>query len=353
MSEKNKIAVVIPAYEPDKKLLTYIEKLSNNGISQIIVIDDGSGDEYCSIFKSFESSATVLHHKYNKGKGAALKTGYIWIQRNLPEVQGGVTADSDGQHTVEDCIRLAEKLGKEEVLLLGARDFNLPDIPSKSRSGNKITTIVFKLLYGEYLKDTQTGLRAFPVSILPFMINVDGNRYEYEMKVLIACSRSKIPMISIPIETVYENNNEGTHFHPIKDSWKIYKVIFGSFFKFMGSSLVSTLVDQGFFNLFNLVVFSNGTVKSGSLIFLSTVIARVVSASLNFILNRNIVFESNAGADISFGRYVILCIGLMLLSAVGTWLLSIIGFNSTIAKLITDTLLYFLSYKIQETFVFR
>ena len=288
----------------------------------------------------------------NKGKGAALKTGYRWIQENLPDVKGIITADSDGQHTVTDCIKLAEQLNDERVLLLGARDFNLPNIPPKSRSGNKITSVIFKLLYGQYLQDTQTGLRAFPASLLPFMIDVEGDRYEYEMKVLSACSRAKIPMVSIPIETVYENNNEGTHFHPIRDSWRIYKVIFGSFFKFMGSSLVSMLVDQGLFNLLNLVVFTNGDAKKGELILASTIMARVVSAIVNFTLNRNLVFGKNEDGKKAFGKYAVLCIAIMLLSAGGTWLLSAIGMSSTIAKIIVDTLLYFVSYRVQEQWVF-
>ena len=348
--ERNEIVIVIPSLEPDKRLIIYVNELKLTGFTNIVVIDDGSSESYQSIFSSLD--VVVLHHEVNKGKGAALKTGYRWIQENLPNIQGVITADSDGQHTAADCIKLAEKLNFERVLLLGARDFKLPNIPPKSRSGNKITSVIFKLLYGQYLQDTQTGLRAFPASLLPFMIDVDGDRYEYEMKVLIACSRAKIPMVSIPIETVYENNNEGTHFHPIKDSWRIYKVILGSFFKFMGSSLVSMLVDQGLFNLLNLVVFANGDAKKGELILVSTVIARVVSAIVNFTLNRNLVFGKNGDVKKAFGKYVILCIGIMLLSAGGTWLLSMIGMSITVAKIIVDTLLYFVSYRVQQQWVF-
>lgn len=344
------IVAVIPSLEPDDRLSTYINDLRTAGFTHIVVVDDGSSELYQPIFSSLD--AVVLYHEVNKGKGAALKTGYRWIQKNLTDIQGVITADSDGQHTVADCIKLATQLRNEQVLLLGARDFNLPNIPPKSKSGNKITSVIFKLLYGQYLQDTQTGLRAFPASLLPLMIEVDGDRYEYEMKVLIACSRARIPMISIPIETMYENNNEGTHFHPIRDSWRIYKVIFGSFFKFMGSSLVSMLVDQGLFNLLNLVIFANGDAKRVELILASTVTARIVSAVVNFTMNRNLIFGKTSDGKKSFGKYVILCIGIMLLSAGGTWLLSAIGMSSTFAKIIVDTLLYFVSYRVQEQWVF-
>lgn len=233
-------AIIIPSYEPDEKLTTYCQELKNAGFGTIIVIDDGSGDQYQSIYN--ELDVEVLHHDVNLGKGAGLKTGYTHVLNNHLEIQGIVTADSDGQHTVEDCKRVADTLSfNKRQLILGTRNFDLSNIPPKSRNGNKITSIVFKLLYGKYLPDTQTGLRAFNRDLLKFMINVDGQRYEYEMNVLIQCARHKIEMVPVEIETIYENNNEGTHFHPVKDSWRIYKVIFGSFIKFMGSSIFTWL----------------------------------------------------------------------------------------------------------------
>ena len=156
------------------------------------------------------SSSALYQGEVNRGKGVALKTGYRYIMENLPDITGVITADADGQHTVTDCLRLAEKLEDgQKALYLGSRDFNLECIPPKSRSGNKITSAVFKLLYGQYLPDTQTGLRAFRKEELPFMTEVEGERYEYEMKVLIACSRARISMIPVTIETIYENNKIG------------------------------------------------------------------------------------------------------------------------------------------------
>ena len=348
--------ILIPSLEPDEKLPAYIRKLKEGGFAHIVVVDDGSGEAYRPVFDSVDAveDTVVLRHEVNKGKGVALKTGYRYIMENLPDISGVITADADGQHTVKDCLRLAEQLKQgTRALYLGSRDFNLESIPPKSRSGNKITSRIFKLLYGQYLPDTQTGLRAFRREELPFMLDVEGERYEYEMKVLIACSRAKIPMIPVEIETIYENNNEGTHFHPIRDSWRIYKVIFGSFFKFMASSLSCWAVDQGLFNLLNVVVFGNEAKKSASIILLSTVIARVISATMNYLINRNIVFNGRGDARKSFLRYIVVCAGIMLLSAAGTWFLGLIGLSSAVAKLITDLVLYFVSYRVQERWVFK
>lgn len=348
--------ILIPSLEPDNRLPSYIRKLSENGFGHIVVVDDGSSDSYQHIFTEVESTerATVLHHDVNRGKGVALKTGYQYILQHLSDAEIIITADADGQHTVPDCIRLAEEARKgEKALYLGSRDFTLPNIPPKSRSGNRITSAVFKLLYGQYLPDTQTGLRAFRREELPFMIGVEGERFEYEMKVLIACSRAGIKMIPVCIDTIYENENEGTHFHPIRDSIRIYRVILGSFIKFMASSLVCVALDQGIFNLLNLAVFANGEKKNASIILLCTITARVISATVNFLLNRNVVFGNRGNAGKAFFRYVVLAAIIMLLSAGGTWLLGLTGMSSTAAKLIVDTLLYFVSYRFQQQWVFK
>ena len=347
--------ILIPSLEPDERLPAYIEKLMESGFSRVVVVDDGSSPSAQPIFMRIENmpGACVLHHEVNKGKGVALKTGYRYIQENMPDVSGVITADADGQHTVRDCLRLAAELEKhEKALYLGSRDFNLENIPPKSRSGNKITSAVFKLLYGHYLPDTQTGLRAFRREELPFMMDVEGERYEYEMKVLIACARAGIPMIPIPIETIYENNNEGSHFHPVRDSWRIYKVILGSFFRFMASSLTCVVIDHGIFNLLNLAVFGNGARKEAQLILAATVIARIVSGTVNFLLNRKLVFRQKGNGGRTFLRYILLSALVMLLSAGGTWLLSQL-MPTALAKVIVETLLYFLSYRMQQNWVFR
>ena len=348
--------ILIPSLEPDERLPAYIEKLKEGGFAHIVVVDDGSGEAFRPVFDRVDEveDTIVLRHEVNKGKGVALKTGYRYIMANLPDITGVITADADGQHAVEDCLHLAEELEKgKRALYLGSRDFTLETVPPKSRSGNRITSTVFKLLYGQYLPDTQTGLRAFRKEELEFMAGVEGERYEYEMKVLIACSRAGIPMIPITIETIYENDNEGTHFHPVRDSWRIYKVILGSFFKFMASSMTCWAIDQGLFNLLNLAVFDNGEKKSAAVILLCTVIARVISATMNFLINRKFVFGRKGNAGRAFLRYAVVCVCIMLLSAGGTWLLSLTGMSSTVAKVITDAILYFASYRFQERWVFK
>ena len=347
--------IVIPSLEPDDRLPAYVDRLQENGFAHVVIVDDGSSAKTQPIFDQMAAKpgCHVLHHDVNHGKGVALKTGYHWIEENLTDIHSVITADADGQHTVEDCIRLAEALEQgEDALYLGSRDFNQPDVPPKSRKGNKITSAVFKALYGQYLPDTQTGLRAFRRKELGFMQEVKGERYEYEMNVLIACARRGLPMKPITIKTVYENNNEGTHFHPIRDSYRIYKVILGNFIKFMGASLAGWVIDQGVTHVLYYALLPTMGVAAAVMAPISTTVARIVSAVCNYLLNRKMVFKSEAKAASTAWKYAVLAVCIWAMSTGITWGLERLGVSLWIGKLVIDILLYFISYRVQDGWVF-
>ncbi len=347
--------ILIPSLEPDDRLPAYITRLVACGFGHVVVVDDGSPEAYQPIFSRIAvmNGVTVLHHDVNRGKGMALKTGFRWIHDNLPGISGVITADADGQHTVQDCAHLAEELEKgERALYLGTRDFSAANVPPKSRTGNRITSVLYRLFFGQWLEDTQTGLRAFRREDLPMMMEVKGERFEYEMNMLIDCERKKLPIRSVPIDTVYENENKGTHYHPLKDSARIFRVMARGFLSFMGSSLLCVLVDQLLFHLLNTGLFHNGTVNDGQLVLIATALARVVSATLNFLLNKNFVFQLRGHTGRALRKYAVLSVAVMLVSAGAVWLLGKLGMSSVPAKIIVDTLLYFLNYQIQRKWVF-
>lgn len=223
------IIVVIPSLSPEENLVDYVDDLIKNGFKNIIVVNDGSSKEYNSIFNklSKRKAVKVLKHDVNKGKGAALKTAFSYIKKNYKKAKGVLTVDSDGQHLASDCLNIANVILKgKRGLYLGCRDFNDPHVPFKSRCGNKLTSLLFKLLYKQSLSDTQTGLRGFLIDDLDLMIDCDGERYEYEMEMLIKACLNNLKLICVPIETVYINQNEGSHFRPLKDGLKVYKILF-------------------------------------------------------------------------------------------------------------------------------
>ncbi len=353
-------AILIPSLEPDDRLITYAHELEEAGFTTRIIIDDGSSAPFQPIFTRLEEDGCiVLHHDVNHGKGVALKTGYHYLMEHCPEIQAVLTADSDGQHTVKDCLAVISHLfDGEDALYLGSRDFSLPHVPPKSRFGNRCTSVVFKLCHGKWLPDTQTGLRAFRASELPFMAGIEGERYEYEMNVLISCARRNVPMIPVTIDTVYENGNEGTHFHPLRDSWRIYKLILGSFFKFMGASLFCVVVDQVLAALFHDFFLPGlGVTDPKGLIWHSGVCARVISSIVNFCLNKNLVFRMKAAGkrSVAFAavKYFVLCIFIICLSNLGVMLLTHLGVARWFSKIVCDTLLYFLSFTIQNRLIFK
>ena len=201
------IPIVIPAYEPDERFPAILEDLKQAGMGPVVVVDDGSGDEYRDFFVKADElvkplGGVVLHHEVNKGKGRALKTAFSYILENMPDAVGCITADSDGQHTVE-CITKCMKALEErpDNLILGVRDFSGEDVPFKSRFGNNLTIKICSFLCGVKVTDTQTGLRGIPRTFMKDLLDVEGERFEFETRMLIA-TKDKYPIYEVPILTI-------------------------------------------------------------------------------------------------------------------------------------------------------
>lgn len=355
VKQQDEAIILIPSLEPDEKLLSYVQQLRKYGLMNIIIVDDGSGEEYQSIFRELEevSGCVLLRHEENIGKGAALKTGFQYIEQQFDHVSCVITADSDGQHAAEDVYRMAEAAKRvPDAMVLGVRDFSSGGIPPKSLVGNRITSLIFAMLYGKWLPDTQTGLRAFGPQSLAFMQGVRGTRFEYELQMLINCIQSGIPIHTLPIQVIYENRNEGTHFRAIKDSIRVMRVLFTNFIKFISSSIVSAVVDLGIAWLLFDLLRPMLTHQDFLRIILATVIARIISIAVNYLLNRNFVFQKNKNWR-SLWRYLTLCALVISLSGTGVYFIHAFSpISDKTAKLICDALLFLLSYQLQQRWVF-
>lgn len=351
LEKESRVAVLIPAYNPDKKMSSLVHEMAEK-FEHIVVVNDGCSDEYTPIFEELDPLVTRINHEVNKGKGRALKTGFEYILNNLKDVMGVVTVDADGQHTVEDTLACCSKfLENPKTAVFGCRDF-LSDtsIPPRSRFGNRLTSKLMKFFCDIELSDTQTGLRVLPYTSLDEMLKVDGDRYEYEMNMIFALKDLGIGWVENPISVIYIDDNASSHFNPIKDSIKIYKV----FAKFMLSSFGSSLLDLLIFTIL-CGVLTGVLPDEGFLgrITVATVIARVCSGIFNFSINRWI-FGSRASVGKTGPRYLLLWLVQMSLSAglvSGVhFLLSFI--HPTIIKVVIDTILFLISYKIQQKWVF-
>lgn len=341
-----KIAL-IPAYDPEPFLLKLIQELKEKGF-WILVVDDGSSQEHKIIFQDIDDAKNVrvLTHTQNKGKGRALKTGLSYIQNKISGDYIVVTVDADGQHSPDDAEKICEEAQRHpECLILGSRKIQ-KETPFKSKFGNRITRLVYALTTGVSLYDTQTGLRAFDDAILPELLAIPGERYEYEMNVLLECSRKKIPMKEIGIETIYINENVGSHFHPWKDSCRIYKQIL----KFSASSFVSFLLDYGMYSV--LLWLTGGFSKSFSIL-ASNVTARIVSGCFNYHVNQKLVFQKETNSIKPAMEYILLAAGILLGNTLVLELLVRLGMNQYIGKLCTELLFFIMSWFVQRTFIFN
>ena len=358
--EFSNVLVIIPSLSPDEKMIRLIQDLKGGGFPHILIINDGSTAEYDSFFRRAEEDygCEVLRHYVNFGKGRALKTAFNHFLTAYPDCVGVVTVDSDGQHKLEDiqaCCR--EMLAHPEALVLGSRNFAQSDVPFRSRYGNVITRQVFRLLCGVKISDTQTGLRALSAPLAKRFLTTKGERFEYEMNMLIDCSEEKIPLREVPIQTVYIEENASSHFHVLRDSIKIYAV----FAKFLFSSVSSFVVDILMFTMFgwviHLAVPEWDSIAITSVLSLSTlaatVAARVISSLRNYLLNWKLVFQSRGNGVTALLKYYLLAIVVMILSAFGVGALSsLTSIHKSIVKIPVDMVLFLISFPIQKHWVF-
>jgi len=360
MRDLSKISVVLPSLDPDEKLIRVVDGLLEYGFTHIILVNDGSKPENLHYFTDLAQQhpeITLLHHEVNKGKGAALKNAFRYFLENRPEGLGVVTVDGDDQHHPEDTRACCHHMMETGHTVLGCRDFNQEDVPARSSFGNKTTSMIFKVFVGMTISDTQTGLRAIPRSVLEKLVDVSGDRFEYETNMLLAFKTYGIPFDEVKIRTVYIEENKSSHFRVIHDSWRIYKLILGHFFRYTVSSLASAVVDAALYALFT-ALFA-GSLNGLALTAAAGIPARIISSLMNFFVNQKLVFCSTASTGRSMKRYFTLAVAQMaaqVLLTEGSYILFSIGESAgglrTLIYVVVMTALYFFSYMIQQRWVF-
>lgn len=349
MADYTNAIVLIPAFNPDEKMVYLVEDLVREGFKHILIVNDGSKKECDSVFHSVSSynEVEIVHHAVNLGKGRALKTGFNYLLNKYGQWTRLITVDADGQHSINDIKKVARKLtySNDDTLVLGVRDFSVDNVPFRSRFGNKLTEKVFQFATGIHVTDTQTGLRGISYSFLRDLMNVKGERFEYEMNMLLESKGNNVHIEEVGIETIYIEENKTSHFRPVLDSIKIYSL----FLKYLSSSLVSFGLDILFYTL--LLIALNGILPTYYIIG-ATIGARVLSSLFNYTVNRNIVFRSNSKYTLI--KYYSLSLFQMLVSAVGVYLLfDFIGINEVVIKIIVDALLFVVSFYVQREWVFK
>ncbi len=337
---------LIPAYQPTDQLLPLLREAKNEGF-EILVVDDGNDAGSKDLFDFAARFGTVLHHPRNRGKGRAIKTGLSYIQQHYPVDCVLVTMDADGQHRVADAKKICQiAQSHPDTLVLGSRKLR-ENVPLRSRFGNTVTRLVYHISTGQKVWDTQTGLRGCSASLIPQLLTVPGERYEYEMNVLLTCSRAGVPLLEEEIDTIYMDGNASSHFDTVKDSWRVYKELL----KFSAASLTSFLVDYGSYCLLTLLTSGLGNASS---ILISNIGARIVSASVNYTINRKMVFQSKESVVRSAVRYALLAGGILAANTIVlSFLADHLAINRYAAKLITELFFFLFSWLVQRNVIFR
>lgn len=338
------IFIVIPSLDPEEDVMSkFITELQSE-FKNILVINDGSKDVHNKFFDSLEKKGIkVIRHYRNLGKGRALKDAFNYLLNEYPDIEGVITCDCDGQHSVKDIKKCAKSLLKNKnKLILGVRDFDKDNVPTKSKYGNKITRNIFKIFIGLTISDTQTGLRGLSKELMNKFLDLSGERYEYETNMLIACKNENIEIEEVLIETIYLNSNANSHFNPLKDSIMIYKLFMKYFLVAFSSFLLDIILFIGVFNVIDI----------NSKILAATILARVVSSIYNYIVNSNLIFKDMSIKSLI--KYYLLVILVMLFSGCFvTYLYNLLNINIIVIKIIVDTILWCINLLIQREFVFN
>lgn len=353
--------LVIPAYKPGEELPGYVAALRAACGCPVLLVDDGSGPEKAEVFRRCAETAGVetIAHDRNRGKGRALKTAFGHLLRERPGVKGCVTCDCDGQHAPEDVARcLAELKSHPEAVVLGCRQFGLKQVPWKSRLGNRTMRALFRLTTGRAVDDTQTGLRALPAEFMREMLSCPGEGFEFETRMLLRLGGRELAQV--PIRTLYDGGNRGTHFKAVRDSARILWVLAAGFAKRVGAfalaSLLSFGVDMGLFALLFYRVLGEG---AAGRLFWSVALARVVSVVFNYACNRYVVFgegrRDRRFDGRAFRRYAGLAAGIMAASYALTRAMAgmMDGVEVPWVKAGVDTALFAASYAVQRMAIFR
>lgn len=218
---------LIPAYNPTRSMLSVLRQLKEQGYT-VVLVNDGSDADYLHLFRAAGMADVQLTHSCNRGKGAALKTGLRWIMEHCTAPYTVVTVDADGQHLQEDIDKVTAAAQKHpDSLVIGSRRLG-KEAPFRSRSGNFFTRTILHALTPVKVYDTQSGLRAFSDRLVPVLVRIAGERYEYEMRVLIDLTEHHISIKEKSIQAVYLGENGVSHFKTVSDAKLIYREIFSS-----------------------------------------------------------------------------------------------------------------------------
>jgi len=214
--------VLVPAYEAEKTLAKVIEDLKAELpelASSILVVDDGSTDATSAVARS--AGTQLVTHAGNRGKGAALRSGLVAAQAAGYGI--ALSVDADGQHPADAAAEVLNATEDDEALVLGIRQLAAAGAPRKNQISNGISNFFISHFAGRPLRDTQCGLRRYPIaSTLALAARGDG--YDFEAEILLRAIWAGVAIVEKPVRVLYPEDRI-THFHVVRDPWRIVRTV--------------------------------------------------------------------------------------------------------------------------------
>ena len=214
MSERT--AIVIPALNAEKTLPPVL-RASLEQLPDVFVIDDGSSDRTGDVARA--AGAVVVRHETNRGKGAALKTGFTEALRH--GFDAVITLDADGQHLASEIpkfLAAREKSGAE--LIIGSRTHLFAGMLPRRRNANRFSAWAISKVAGVHIPDSQSGFRLYAASLLrDVTIHSDG--FNAESEIIVRAGRLHRKILCIPIELGFVDGLSTSHYRPLHDTLKI------------------------------------------------------------------------------------------------------------------------------------
>lgn len=329
MEQTRDLIALVPSYEPDENLPKIVKNLKQNNF-EVIVVNDGSDINYQKYYD--ECDTKIISYPQNRGKGYALKKGLEYIKNNYNNYIV-VTVDSDGQHKIEDVKNICEYVNNNPDTLVIGKRAQTENMPPRSLIGNTITRHIFSLLTGAKIFDTQSGLRAFSEQLIEYMLKTEGERFEYEMNVLLYLRQKNIKYKEIEIKTIYIEGNKKSHFKALRDSERIYRKIA----EFKINELLTFFID--------LLIFAALIITVNKII-PSNIISKIISIAIYYILSlKTIIKNKPTIKTIALQLLTLICY--ITLSTLLILLISNI-INPYLSKIITEIALFITIQKIKN-----
>lgn len=355
MESYNKTLIIIPTINPTVALIDHVLELITYNFD-VLVVDDGSDEQYEVIFARLRKMAKckVIKTAKNFGHGISLKIAFnsFLTEYDSRSYNGVITTYSDEGYSPQDIFYLAEKLGnKVNTMILGTRTFS-SKVSEQDINRHNVQNLVFSILDGRKFLDSTTGLRAYSHDVVRKMLDVPGANWEYELNMLQFAVENNINIEEQKINNKgYVSNIVATL--NFKDAMVVINTMLKSVYKFAIIAFVAFLLDIFIFRLVVTGALFFGSQRGLLIILLATILARLLSAPLKFVLTGKYFLRKKLQVNIRKKFAALNVVKVVISTAIVSILWYLLNGSEVSLKILVDTLLFCLFYRLEKQTIFK